>query len=141
MIPSFESFLLPMLRLHSDCKVRSVTDSTNELSKIIGFSEEDWEVMTRSGNKSQIADRCYWSLTYLKQAGLLEQPLRCHYQITVAGLELLERPIEQLNRQYLEKNYPSFLSFSKERKRKKSENTQNDNLTLFDEKSSIKETV
>lgn len=141
MIPSFESFLLPMLRLHSDCKDRLATDSTNELSKIMGFTKEDWKVMTRSGNKSQIADRCYWSLTYLKQAGLLEQPSRSHYQITVAGLELLERPIEQLDRHYLEENYPSFLLFSKERKRKKSENIQNDDITLFDDNSSIEETI
>lgn len=126
MIPAFDMFILPMLRLFEDCNVRNVHDAIRECSVKMGLAEEDWQEMTRQGSRPKVVDRGYWSLTYLKQAGLLDLVKRSHYQITVSGLELLENPPSVITRDYLYQNFQPFREFFLRKRKKKDEVSHND---------------
>ncbi len=48
----------------------------------LGLTAEEREQQIPSGGTSVIASRVHWAKTYLKQAGLLEQPKRGTAQIS-----------------------------------------------------------
>jgi len=47
--------------------------------------------MVPSGTMTVITSRVHWAKTYLKQAGLVEQPKRAHVKISARGQEVLAR--------------------------------------------------
>lgn len=121
MVPPFEEFMLPVLRVLKDGQIHDRDSVKVAIVSQMNLSEDDMAEKTRSGNKLQYEDRVEWSLTYLYQAGLLTRPKRGFYQLTSDGVNLLVNPPKVISRDYLFKNYASFQAFMS-RQRKKDEN-------------------
>ncbi len=80
--------MLPVLRLCAD-KLWVMRDVVTRISDDLGLTAEERSAQLPSGSTSVIASRVHWAKTYLKQAGLVEQPRRAAVQISPQGRELL----------------------------------------------------
>lgn len=127
MVPEFEEFLLPTLKVLADGTTLSVQQIREAVIAVFNFSDEELKERTRSGNNTKVNDRITWALTYLRQAGLVESPQRAYGQITFPGLELLENPPKVITRNFLYSKYPSFRDFNN-RKRGQNKDNKNGNV-------------
>lgn len=110
MIPDYQTCMLPLLRFAADNKVHKLSEAVDYISKLYKLSDIENNQLLPSGTQTIIFNRVGWARTYLKKAGLLEDPKRGTFQITQRGLELLNDNIKELNTKYLEK-YPEFIAF------------------------------
>lgn len=122
MVPEFEEFLLPTLKVLADGSSLSVQQIRDAVIAAFKFSDEELKEKTRSGNNTKVNDRITWALTYLRQAGLVESPQRAYGQITFSGLELMENPPKVITRNFLYSNYPSFRDFNNRKREQNKEN-------------------
>lgn len=67
-----------------------------------------------SGQQPIIYSRVGWARTYLKKAGLLEDPRRGYVKITQKGIDVLKENPPVINVKYLNK-FPEFIKFRKKR--------------------------
>ena len=73
MVPEFEHFILPVLKIVSDFGTITRADVRKLICDHFNFSEEEKKETTRSGNRTKYEDRCEWALTYLRQAKLISR--------------------------------------------------------------------
>lgn len=112
MIPVFEQFLYPFLKVLEDGKIRTKREMDDLLADYLNLSKEDKTERTRSGTHPKLYDRVQWAGTYTRMAGLTISPDRGQYQITEEGKKLLQSNIKHLSRKFLIENYPSFKEFA-----------------------------
>ena len=72
-VPEFQSFMLPILKLFEDNKNHTTNECMDEAVKCFNLTEDDKKLMVPSGKQTLIANRVYWSLTYLKKSKLLDK--------------------------------------------------------------------
>ncbi|MBY0454183.1 MAG: restriction endonuclease [Burkholderiaceae bacterium] len=116
-IPDYESLMLPLLSRISDGKIYLLKEIVAEFAEIFELTPEEKLQLLPSGESLTFASRVGWAKTYLKKAGLVQQPKRGFVQITELGQETLLQKPNQINKKFLEK-FPTFLAFintSKER--------------------------
>ena len=115
-VPSFQTFLHPVLEILASGEVMSVHDVEALAAQHFDLSPEDRAARTSGGTNTRLGDRTQWSMTYLSQAGLVHKVRRSHYQITSRGVEALRelKPNERIDLDHLGR-YPEFREF-KERK-------------------------
>ncbi|MEY4748998.1 MAG: hypothetical protein RIQ60_1212 [Pseudomonadota bacterium] len=111
-IPDYESLMFPVLRQLADGRERRVSELVSELAQVLHISEVDLGVMLPSGGATTFGSRVAWAKTYLKQAGLVEQPRRGIVRIAARARQVLDSGVEQIDNQFLER-YPEFLAFRK----------------------------
>lgn len=87
-IPTYDALMLPVLR-HSAEKTWHIRDLVTRIADDLTLSQEERDQEIPSGGTKLIANRVHWAKTYLKQAGLLEQPKRGLVQVSQRGRELL----------------------------------------------------
>lgn len=109
-IPGYQDFMLPLLRAVSDGTQYSIRELTERLADEVGLSEEERREVLPSGQQTVIANRIGWAKTYLKKAGLIENPKRGTVQITPEGLKVLAQNPSIIDNEFL-KQYSSFLGF------------------------------
>lgn len=112
MIPEFEQFIYPFLKVLEDGKVRTKKEMDNLLAAHFNLSDTDRIERTRNGSQTKLYDRVQWSGTYTRMAGLTTSPGRGQYQITEEGKKLLQTDINFISRSFLVKNYQSFKEFT-----------------------------
>lgn len=128
MIPKFQDYLLPFLKLMSDGKTRVLSDVVKELAIAMNLTDADLaETMDKSG-KPRHNDRCSWSKTYLSKAGLITFPKRANFVISDAGKNLLASNPSSLTINFLKENYPSFATFIATRKKSSETSSEPQNL-------------
>ncbi len=108
-IPTYNVLMLPLLRLCAK-KAWSMRELIAQIADDLGLTEHERAEQIPSGGTSVIASRVHWAKTYLKQAGLVEQPRRGIVQITKAGSEVLASNPEKIDQELLRK-FPQFLAF------------------------------
>jgi restriction system protein len=111
-IPDYESIMSPLLRQLADGKERRVGELVLELAKALNMSEEDLAIMLPSGMSTTFASRVAWAKTYLKQAGLVDQPKRGIVRIAVRGRQVLASGVERVDNTLLEQ-FAEFTAFRK----------------------------
>ena len=113
-IPTYDVLMLPMLRLCAE-KVWVMRDLVARMADDLGLGEAERGQMIPSGTMTVITSRVHWAKTYLKQAGLVEQPKRAHIQITVRGREVLARNPARIDSSLLQEfgEFREFLSRTK----------------------------
>lgn len=108
-IPTYDLLMLPVLR-HCAETTWQMRDLIRRIADDLGLSEEERAAQIPSGSTTIIASRVHWAKTYLKQAGLLEQPKRGVVQITQRGRDVLASNPTKIDTGLLE-IYPEFQSF------------------------------
>jgi len=109
-IPTYEQFMLPLLRFLSDGEVKKLADAYEHLSSHFNLSDEQRRVLLPSGNQSVVENRIGWAKTYLKKAQVIDYPKRGVMSITQRGLDLLATNPATLTQQTLTK-YDEFKQF------------------------------
>jgi len=79
----------PCLAAHADGELHSAAELREKLADMMGVTEEEKRVMIPSGSQPAFNNKLAWSVTHLKQAGLLVRPSRGITQITDRGRKIL----------------------------------------------------
>lgn len=109
-IPDFQTLMLPLLKLLANGQELHFSPLVNILSDEFNLSDEERKQLLPSGQMTTIKSRSGWARTYLKKAGLIEQPKRGFVKITARGLEALEKNLAQIDNKFLEQ-FPEFIAF------------------------------
>lgn len=109
-IPDYQAVMLPLLRLLGDGQERRLKDLYGEIARLFQLTEEEIAQKLPGGTNRTLVNRVGWAKTYLKAAGLLEQPARGMVRVTAAGREFLARNSQTLTSKMLEE-YPAFREF------------------------------
>lgn len=135
-IPDYQAFLLPLLKLAEDAQVHSVQEAYKKLPDEFQLDEEAKRELLPSGKQSVVNNRIGWAKTYLKKAGLIKQPQRGYYQITERGLEVLRQNLKALDVKFLMQS-SEFQEFKT--KRNHPEMVESETQTLFTEEKNPEE--
>ena len=88
-IPDYQSIMRPLLELAGDTETHRVHDAVDRLAQRFGLTEEERRELTPSGRVSRFHNNLTWARTYMKKAGLLEDPKRGEFRITERGKQAL----------------------------------------------------
>ncbi|GAB1431625.1 restriction endonuclease [Spirochaetota bacterium] len=132
MIPDYQACMLPLLKFASDEKVHTFTEAVTNIANIFSLTEEEKQQRLPSGIQTVISNRVAWARTYLKKAGLLEDPRRATIKITQRGIDLLKENPPDISTKYLYR-YEEFVAF----RTKKKEASSNDNMLHEEPESNI----
>jgi restriction system protein len=106
-IPDFQSLMLPLLKLLADKQEHAMREVTALLSDQFHLTEDDRNLSSAVSGQGVMYNRTAWAKTYLKKAGLIEQPRRGFFKISTAGEKVLEAPPSLINIKFLEQ-FPEF---------------------------------
>ncbi|MEX2162298.1 MAG: restriction endonuclease [Anaerolineales bacterium] len=109
-IPDFQSIMLPLLALTGDGQIHEIHDATNQLAEHFSLSEEEQAKLLPSGQQPVFYNRVGWARTYLKKAGLLEDPKRGCFKITERGNQVLARNPAKIDMGFL-RQFPEYIEF------------------------------
>ena len=110
MIPSYEDLMLPLLKFAEDEKEHHIHNAVEALSISYQLTDDEKLQTIKSGRQTVIYNRVVWARTYLKKAGLLQDPRRGFFQITKEGVNLLSTNPKRIDDEILMR-YPSFQEF------------------------------
>ena len=116
-IPDYQSCMLPLLKLASDGKQHRLSDAIGAISGQFKLSKEEREALLPSGTQFIIGNRVGWARTYLKKAGLLNDPKRGYFEISDRGRDLLKSNPPAINTKFLQQ-FPEFNEFQEKSKPK-----------------------
>lgn len=111
MVPSFSKFFYPVLKFLSNGEVQDLKDTCSYVADYFNLSPEDREEKIKSGRATKVYDRSQWTMTYLRQSGLVKSPKRGRYIITPKGLEMLATGKTEFNQKDLCNVSPEFKKF------------------------------
>jgi restriction system protein len=109
-IPDFQTIMLPLLRLAADGGVHYIHDAVNKLADDFSLSDDEKSRLLPSGQQPIFYNRVGWARTYLKKAGLIEDPRRGYFQITERGKSVLQENPSRIDMQYL-RQFPEYIEF------------------------------
>lgn len=112
MIPKYDEMYLQVLKALADGKPHTNKEIADHIAKDFRLSAEEQQALLPSGRYSVFLSRVSWSITYLRNAGLIESIRRGHHQIMAEGLRVLKSPPAVLDNLFLSR-YPSFQTFLK----------------------------
>ncbi len=117
MIPPFQQYLYPFLKLMGDGKVRNIkSDVWSELATSMKLSQSDLSETIEKSGQNRHYDRCSWAKTYMLKAGLVISPQRATFVISEQGRQLLDSGITDITQKFLIEHYPSFAEFVNHKK-------------------------
>lgn len=100
--------------LNDDQKEHRMQDVVEAMVKHFKLTESEKTEMLPSGQQQIIDNRVGWARTYLKKAGLLEDPRRGYVKISDRGIETLSKNPTEINVKYLNQ-FKEFQEFRKKR--------------------------
>ena len=109
-IPDYQACMLPFLKAIADGAEHRIRDVTSHIATQFNLSDEQREELLPSGQQTVIANRVGWAKTYMKKAGLIQNPGRGRVRITAEGAAVLNQGLPSLDKRFLEQ-YPAFLEF------------------------------
>jgi restriction system protein len=109
-IPNYQECMLPLLEIVGDGKHYQIKAVTQRIADRFSLTEEERTELLPSKAQAIIANRVAWAKTYLKKAGLLEQPKRGVVAISSEGMAVLKNKPTKLDTGFLER-YPAFHEF------------------------------
>ena len=115
-IPDYESCMMPLLTFLTDGQLHTMKEIAPRMADHFGLTEDERQRILPSGQQTYINIRVGWAKSYLKKAGLLENPSRGKVRITNDGRVVLAEAPTSINCEYLMK-YPSFVQFWKQKRK------------------------
>ena len=101
-IPDYQSVMLPLLRLLSRQEEVRSADAIAVLAAEMKLTDGERAEMLPSGISTTFGSRVGWAKTYLKQAGLIDQPRRGVMRLTGRGSEVLKNGPPRVDNDLLE---------------------------------------
>jgi len=105
--PTYEDCMLPFLKAIADGQPHTLGELVEQIAEALSLTPEERLQMLSSGQRV-IANRVGWCRTYLKKAGLLEQPKRGLMVITDRGRQVLAENPPRVDAAYLKKHFAEF---------------------------------
>ncbi|MCH7577001.1 MAG: restriction endonuclease [Chloroflexi bacterium] len=109
-VPTFQSVLLPLLRLSADRQERTGADAIGALAEEFKLTQEERKQLLPSGRQRRFDNRVTWGVTYLAKAKLVARTGRGRFQITERGREVLQDDPSRIDIGYLMR-FPEFAEF------------------------------
>ena len=128
-MPDYETLMHPLLSRLADEQIRVVKDVVAQLADEFKLTLEERAQLLPSGGTLTFASRVGWAKTYLKKAGLVQQPKRGLVQITDQGKAALAQQPVRIDVGFLEQ-FSSFLDFRNSSREKPISTRLNDVLPL-----------
>lgn len=128
-IPDFQTMMRPALAYLSDGVVRRSRDVKDALADEYQLTDEERAHMLPSGRARTMDNRVGWALTYLRQAGLVDQPTRGRVSINDVGREALAANPDRIDMKTLEA-YPAYLEFRDRTREKTSKEADSTNVDV-----------
>lgn len=128
-MPDYETLMHPLLSRLADEQIRVVKDVVAQLADEFRLTLEERAQLLPSGGTLTFASRVGWAKTYLKKAGLVQQPKRGLVQITDQGKAALAQQPVRIDVGFLEQ-FSSFLDFRNSSREKPISTRLNDVLPL-----------
>lgn len=107
-IPDYQTLMISVLKAASGGEVR-ISDVIERLADEYQLTEAERAQMLPSGRITLFRNRVAWAKTYLKQAGLIQQTRRAHFELSDRGKKALASGAKIDNR-YLSQ-FPEFQAF------------------------------
>ncbi|MGM9860908.1 MAG: restriction endonuclease [Muribaculaceae bacterium] len=117
MIPAFQKYLYPFLKLMGDGKARKMSEIFDALALVLKLTPEDIDAYYENSGQNIHLGRCSWAKTWFAKAGVVESPKRGVYVITPAGQDLLNSGVTEITQKLLMSKYPSFKEFAGSKKK------------------------
>ncbi|MCB1973072.1 MAG: restriction endonuclease [Burkholderiaceae bacterium] len=116
-IPDYETLMLPLLSRLASGDTLVLKEVMAELANDFELTPEDRAQLLPSGGTLTFASRVGWAKTYLKKAGLVQQPKRGLVQITDQGKAVLAQKLARIDAKFLEQfsAFQEFRNGSRER--------------------------
>jgi restriction system protein len=108
-IPDFQTLMLPLLKVLADKKEYAMRDVTTVLSDQFKLTESERDLSSPVSGQGVMYNRTAWAKTYLKRAGLIEQPRRGFFTISANGEKVLKSPPSSINLKFLEQ-FPEYIA-------------------------------
>lgn len=109
-IPTYQSLMLPLLRLAADHEEHSLREAIDVLADEFSLTDDERKQLLPSGHQTTLANRAGWASTYLRKAGLTQLTRRGFFRITDQGVELLTTNPTEISVDTL-LQYPQFKDF------------------------------
>lgn len=109
-MPTFQQLMLPLLRLSEDGEEHKLRDASTSLARALGLSDLELDELLPSGKQSRFSNRLAWARSYLKAAGLLENPAKGSFRITDRGRAVLAEAPISIDMKFLE-CFPEYQEF------------------------------
>ena len=109
-IPDFQTIMLPLLELAADGKSHYIHDAVEKLAEHFSLTKDEKAKLLPSGQQPIFYNRVGWARTYLKKAGLLEDPRRGYFRITERGKSVLQEKPDRIDMRYLQR-FPEYVEF------------------------------
>jgi restriction system protein len=111
-IPTYDEVKVPALELLSDGHPRRLREIYDEVAENFGLTPEERAELLPSGTQLCWNNRVNWACYDLFKAGILDRPMRGHYQINDLGRKILAQKPANLDRTFL-RQFPQFLKWEK----------------------------
>ena len=93
-LPKYNELYSPFLTAIQDGKLYSMKDVTASIANQLQLSKESLSEKLPSGTQTVFSNRVAWTKTYLKKAGLIENPKRAFVRISAEGKKLFSSGVE-----------------------------------------------
>ena len=123
-IPDFQTIMLPLLEVASDEQEHYIHDAVEKLATYFKLTEEEKTKLIPSGQQPRFYNRISWARTYLKKAGLIENPKRGYFKITSRGKDVLNSKPTRIDMKFL-KQFPEYIEFKQTSRKNGEEETEN----------------
>lgn len=110
-VPKFDEFMKPLLAAIKDGKTYKIKDVAAMLAKQRNLSADDLAEMLPSGRQTVYKNRVAWAKTYLKKAGLIDNPAYGMIAITETGKKVIAKNPAKIDSEYLAQ-FPSFVEYT-----------------------------
>jgi restriction system protein len=128
-IPTYEEFMLPLLRSIADGQVHRLRDLYSPLAAKFPITDAELAQKLPSGQQRVVHNRIGWARSYLKAAGLVSSPKRGFLTITDLGRSVLQQNPARIDQNFLAQ-YQSFLEFKTARRKNEENDTTEPMLEL-----------
>lgn len=109
-IPDYQALMLPLLSSIGDGQEHLFKDLVDELANQHKLTDDERKQLLPSGGTFTFSSRVSWARTYMKKAGLVDQPKRGCMLITERGKQVLASKPKSINVKFLEQ-FPEFIAF------------------------------
>lgn len=110
-VPKYNELMPYVIQALGDGDIHTTKELVDFCLKTLHLSEEDRQEMLPSGQQTVLANRVGWAKTYLKKAGLLDNPKKGNYQLTDLGKKAFTDGPEKVTLDYL-KQFESYNEFA-----------------------------